>query len=252
MRILITGSASGLGKHLAQSLGGASWNRTDATSWEQNPDVIIHCAWPARPPQTSEGLFQYFEDTLELTKRLVQLPHRKFIFLSTAEVYPLDGHSGAESQPIQTSAVRNVYAACKLIAESIVDARSRKPLILRSTGLLGFTARPSSLIRILKEDSPALSLTAESRFYYILHRDVEAFIRLAIEQDLTGIYNVSSSKSITLGEAAAKYNRRVRWGSYTYDIGRVDNQKIAAILPSFGKTSLEVIEFYLNLVKNNG
>jgi nucleoside-diphosphate-sugar epimerase len=251
MKFLIAGAGSGLGKHLSQALGGAVWNREAGTSPESAPDVIIHSAWPSRPPQTTDGLLKYAEDTLELTRRLTQWPHKKFIFLSTAEVYPVRGHSGSEDEPIDLNSLRNFYGSCKLMAETIVLARSKNPLILRSTGLLGPFARPSSLIRILTEDSPKFTLAADSRFYYLLHRDAEAFIRLAAEQNLTGIYNLSSSESITLGEVAEKFHRRVQWGSYSYDIGRVDNRKIAAVLPAFQKTSREIVEVFASSLTSN-
>ncbi len=130
------------------------------------------------------------------------------------------------------------------MAEAIVRASAQNWLILRSTGLLGPHARPSSLIRILTEDSPALTLTAESRFFYLLHRDACAFIRMALEQNLGGIYNLSSSESITLGESASHFGQRVQWGKFNYQVGPIDNRKIANIFPAFRKTSREVVEEY--------
>lgn len=167
----------------------------------------MRSAWPGRPPQTADRLADYVADTLEFTRRLTQWPHKQFISLSTAEVYPARGHSGSEEEPIELNALRNLYGACKLMAESIVQAHAHRALILRSTGLLGPAARPSSLIRILTEDRPSLTLAAE--------------------RNLTGIYNLSSSKSVTLGEVAEKFRRRVNWGNYNYDVGHVDNRKIA-------------------------
>jgi nucleoside-diphosphate-sugar epimerase len=244
--LLITGTGSGLGKHLLETLGGKSWDRRETAPAERGCGVIVHSGWPARAPETSDGLAAYVESTLEFTRRMVEKPHEKFIFISTAEVYPLSGHSGAEDQPIAISAVRNLYAHCKLMAEAIVRERARNVLILRSTGLLGPTARTNSLMRVLSEDGCALTLSAESRFYYILHRDVSAFIRVAIERNLCGIYNVCSSQSITLGEVARRFGRTVNWGRFTYDVGHVENRKIADVSPAFKKTSLEVIEEFVS------
>jgi nucleoside-diphosphate-sugar epimerase len=248
MKLLITGTASGLGRHLIETLGGAPWNRQLRSSPERHPDVIIHSAWPARPPTTAEGLGAYVEDTLELARRLTEWPHRKFIFLSSSEVYPLAGHSGGEDEPIAVEAIRNLYGACKLMAESIIRTHGRNVLILRSTGLLGPTARPSSLIRLLREESLQLTLAPASSFYYLLHQDASAFLRLAIAQDLIGIYNLSSSGSVTLGEVAERYGKRVRWGDYVYQAGPIRNRKIADVFPAFRKTSWEVIEEYRSLV----
>ena len=174
-------------------------------------DVIIHCAWPARPPETNDSLASYVENTVELTCRLLEQPHDKFIFVSTAEVYPLQGHTGEEDQPIATERVRNLYAHTKLMAEALVRERGRNALILRCTGLLGPTARPSSLIRILRENRHTLTLSLESRFCHVLHEDVTAFILAAIERNLAGIYSLCSSESVTLGEVARSFGRNVSW-----------------------------------------
>ena len=69
---------------------------------------------------------------------------------------------------------------------------------------MGPAARPNSLVRILTGERCTLTLSAESRFYYTLHRDVSEFIRTAIDRNLTGIYNVCSSESVALGDVARR------------------------------------------------
>ena len=239
--LIITGTGTGLGKHLLTTLGGVALDRRNTSHSQVRADVIIHSAWPARAPESSEGLQAYVQDTIELTRQLTQFPHRKFIFISTAEVYPIKGHSGREDESIPMGGVRNLYAHCKLIAESIVHVHAMNCLVLRVVGLLGPTARANSLIRVLRGDPAPLTVSRASRFYYILHRDVSAFIRLAIENNLLGTYNVCSTASITLGEVAEEFGRTMHWGSYAYDVGHVDNCKIVKEFPQLNRSSLEVI-----------
>lgn len=247
MKLFISGTGSGLGRHLLETLGGVGWDPLQEPMPPGDREVIIHSAWPPAPPKLADDLAAYTESTIELTRRLLEVPHRKFIFISTCEVYPLRGHSGAEDEPIKLEDVRNLYAYCKLMAEAAVRARARSWLILRMVGLLGPTSRPNSLIRVLRDQPCQLTLTAQSRFYYTLHRDVSAFVRAALDRNLTGIYNVCTSDSITLGEVAQRFARKVRWGGFTYDIARLDNRKIAAIFPILKKTSLQVVEEFLRL-----
>ncbi len=75
-----------------------------------------------------------------------------------------------------------------------------------------------------------------------------AFIQLAIEKDLQGIYNLSSSKNITLRKIAELLEKKVTFGTYRYTVGDIDNHKVSQIRPSFKKTSLEVIDEFRKLL----
>ena len=51
-------------------------------------DAIIHCAVNAAKYVSMRTAFGYMDDNFLLTQRLVDIPHRKFIFVSTLAVYP--------------------------------------------------------------------------------------------------------------------------------------------------------------------
>jgi nucleoside-diphosphate-sugar epimerase len=247
MRLLISGTTSGLGRHLHETLGGIGWNR-DLSADErarlrrEGVDVIVHCAWKPPPRTTADHLYPYLGDTLLLTQDLLAVPHRKFVFLSTNEVYPPGPGLRREEESIEVDAVRGIYGMTKIMAESIVRQCSPNHLILRSAGLLGPYARKNVVRRILEDDPCELTLAAESRFNYMLHADVGQFLRMAIDSDLTGLYNMASAEGVSLAEVAAMFGRRVRFGTYRYPMSELDNTRIAALFPPFQKTSLTVIE----------
>lgn len=248
---LITGSSSGLGKYLYDNLGGFSLNR-QTTKGEREKikkdgaEVIIHCAFNSdRDPK---NLDQYLKDNVLLTEELTHFPYKKFIFISSVDVYPKDSNKHSEDEIIDVGKVDGIYAVTKLMSEDLVKKNCSNFLILRCTALLGKDSRKNSLIKILKDNKPTLTLSGKSTFNYILHSDILNFIKLAIKKNLQGIYNVASSENITLSEANNLFKKQVNFGDYIYNVGNIDNRKIISIYPRLKKTSNEVIEFFSKVI----
>lgn len=241
---LITGSSSGLGKYLHENLGGSSLSRQTfqkdkETIKRQGANIIIHCAFNS--DRNPKNLDQYFQDNVLLTEQLTKIPHKKFIFISSVDVYPKNSTKHTEGETLDPDKAENLYSKTKILSEDLIIKNCPNFLILRCTALLGSDSRQNSLIKIIKERNPTLTLSAESVFNYILHKDVLEFIKLAIGKDLQGIYNLASSENITLSEVADLVGKQVNFGNYTYNVGNIDTSKIRAILPAFNKTSKEVL-----------
>lgn len=245
MKFLITGHKSGLGRYLYEHFGGIGFDRNMPQALfehirREGVDVIIHCA--SQPPRavTWRSLYPFIDDNVLLTERIAKVSHKKFIFISSVDVYPKATGSHKEGEDIPLESIKNFYALTKLISESIVSNKSTNYLILRCTALLGKNSRKNSLIKII-EGTRELTLSGRSTFNYILHSDIADFIEYAINKDIRGIYNVASSKNTTLLEVANSLGKKVRFGSYIYNVGGIDNSKISSIFPAFKKTSKEVI-----------
>lgn len=243
---LTTGTLSGLGKHIYENLGGIGLTRYLSTEDRERiksrgVDTIIHCAFNSRRGINSDSLYGYLEDNVLLTKELVSFPHKKFIYLSSADVYPKDGSLHSEDEIIDVDSLSGIYGITKLMSESIVKNHCENYLILRATALLGKHSRRNSLIKIIEDKECILTLSGDSRFNYVLHSDILDFIRFSIDNDLTGIYNLASSENITLSEAANIFAKKVSFGTYTYDVGEIGNDKISSVFPAFRKTSRETI-----------
>lgn len=243
---LITGSSSGLGKYLHDQLGGSAFYR-DGTNVKET-QVIIHCAFNRAKEVNSKNLYQYLLDNVFLTKKLAKIPHKKFIYISSVDVHPKNNEKHSESEVIDVDQVSGIYAITKLMSESIIQNFCPNFLILRCSMLLGRDSRENSLIKIIKEENPTLTLSAKSVFNFILHKDVLEFIKIATEKDIQGIYNIVSSNNITAREIAELLGKKVSYGNYIYNAGDIDNKKVSKLLPSFKKTSREVVNEFMKFI----
>ncbi len=237
-KFLITGTSSGLGKYLYNKLGGISINREKIQ--KNGAEIIIHCAFNSQ--QSPKDIEQYFRDNVLLTEELTNIPHKKFVFISSVDVYPKNSNRHIEDEIIDINNADSLYAKTKLLSEEVVKKNCPNFLILRCSALLGKDSRKNSLIKIIQDDSPTLILSPDSSFNYILHKDVLEFIKFAIEKDLQGIYNLASYKNITLKQVADLVKKKVNFGRDIYSVGYIDNSKVTSITPSFEKTSEEIIE----------
>lgn len=252
-RILVTGAGSGLGKYLCDHFNGVSFLRTSLLSevmMQAHPypfKAIIHAAFNPRQDISTTNLSSYLDDTILLTKKLLDIPHHTFIFISSCDVYPKDDESHHEDEEIHLKKVDSIYGIAKLISESLVKEKANNPLILRPTALLGEYARKNSLTKLLTEKEVTLTLSKQSTFNYILHSDLAEFIESALHSQLSGTYNIAASNNVSLGEVANFFNRSVQFGNYTYHTANINNTKAATILSKLTNTSFENIKTYKKL-----
>lgn len=246
MEILTTGVLSGLGKYIYENLGGIGLTRHLSTEDRERiknrgVDIIIHCAFNTRRGINSDSLYHYLEDNVFLTKELVSFPHKKFIYLSSVDVYPKGAGLHSEDEIIDMDSISGIYGITKLVSESIVKSHCENYLILRPTTLLGRYSRKNTLLKIMEDQECVVGLSGNSRFNYVLHSDILDFIKFSIDYELKGIYNLASSETITLSEVADMLGKKVKFGTYFYDVGNINNGKISSVFLAFKKTSKEII-----------
>lgn len=254
MEILTSGILSGLGKYIYENLGGIGLTRSLRTEERERiknrgVDIIIHCAFNSQREVDSDSLYHYLEDNLLLTKELVSFPHKKFIYLSSVDVYPKGADLHSEDEIIDMDSISGIRGITKLMSESIVKNHCENYLILRSSAFLGKYSRKNSLIKIIEDKECTLTLSGSSIFSYVLHSDVLDFIKFSIDRDLRGIYNLASSENVTLLEVADMLGKKVKFGTYFYDVGNVDNSRISSVFPVFRKTSKEMITQFVKELK---
>jgi nucleoside-diphosphate-sugar epimerase len=249
--LLITGARSGLGFAVHERLGGTALLRDmsidDARICTSRPfDAIVHCAVNTSTPVTMKSCYTYLKDNFLLTQKLLDVPHRKFIYLSTLDVYPRLGRAISEVEDIDLSALVGPYPFVKLFSDVLVQAHAANHLVLRTSTLLGKEMRRTVARRLLTERNWVISLSAESRYNYLLQEDVIAFIQFALETDLTGVYNLASLGTVRLGDIVADLGLTGQLGDKLYDVGPIDATSAAKLMPAFGRESRETLNLFID------
>jgi len=245
-RILVTGSQSGLGKYLLENLPNTiGFTRKTKINFISRFSIntIIHCANNKATNIQSPDLYKYLNDNILLTHNLVKIPCKKFIYISTVDVYPKDGKVYDENKIINIEKIENLYGLTKLMSEKIVIRYNRNYLILRPTALLGPYMKPNSLTKILKNNYIDFNLAGESKFNYVLYSDILRFIKYALKENTSGIFNLASRGNLSLLEIAKELGKEdVPFGDYVYNIGNIDSSKINAIVPYFNKNTKRLLK----------
>jgi len=246
--ILVTGINSGLGKYLHGNIKAYGFSReTDIESTKQRKfKTIIHCAYNKTRDIDNTNFYKYLYDNVLLTYELTKIPHDKFIYISTVDVYPKTGQLCKEDDVIKVKDIDNIYGITKLMSEQIVVKNCRNYLILRPTALLGPYIKSNALTKLIDNDMKTFKLSSGSQFNYVLHKDILKFIKLAIKDNLKGIYNLSSKGNLSLFEIAKIVGKDcAHCGTYLYWIGNIDNSKITKIFPNFNKQTKNIIKQYI-------
>tara|TARA_Y100000361_G_scaffold154281_1_gene179284 strand:- start:4427 stop:5131 length:705 start_codon:yes stop_codon:yes gene_type:complete len=227
-KILVTGITSGLGKYIhnniPNSIGLTRENRHQLLDGDY--DLIIHCAFSNERMESIDDYYEFIDGSILLTDDLVKVKHKKFIYISSLEVYnkPFTG-----------------YRFGKLCSEAIVNKKANNPLMLRIPAMLGVDIRKNTVMKMLLDDKPKLTLSSDSTFNYILHSDLLNFI--SESEDKTGILNFISDGNITLKKVNEIFNGNPIWGDYTYITKEVDGIKL--------KTSEKVVTEFKKLIKDS-
>ena len=248
MIFLTTGSASGLCRYFYESLGGHCLTRGSLLEkflFQKPMDAVIHCAFNMQRDITSRNLYKYLKDTILLTLELTDIPCKKFIYISTIDVYPKNGNIHSEDELISIFDHNSLYSLTKLYSESIIREHFKNYLIIRIGMPLGKHTRKNNLLKIIFDDNPVITLTRDSAFNCVLYSDILNFILEAVKNDFHGTYNAVSNDSISLYELSEKTRKKIRFGDYFYKCDNISNTKIVSVCDCFNKSSQDTIDMYL-------
>lgn len=225
-KYLVTGVKSGLGKYIYDNL-----RRVDGLHRKNNfmfdsyvrpqyYDTIIHCAFNRQREITD--YYQYIDDNLFLTKKLLDLNCNRFIYISSVDVY--------------NSESNNNYALFKKYAESVVSQYDFT-LIMRLPVLLGKTMKPNHITKMFEQPNAKISLSKKSLFNYILYEDILKFIK---DKYMYGKVDLVADDNITLSEIKNEFELETQFGGFVYQM------PISLSNPIYtGKTSLETIKEFV-------
>ena len=239
--IAVVGAGGGIGKFLANHLDAVSFMRGDSLSKIGGAGTIIFCAAKAHFETATSKLYSSLEDNLLLLERISQLPHTRFVYFSTVDLYPQDGKTHSEDEELQIEKTFGGYPAFKLMGEAIVKERCSMPIILRPTSLFGKGMRPNNVLRLINGHTGALTLREDASFNCVTYGMIATLIEAAIAEGATGTFNCAATGQITLGDVAKLTGYEGDFGPHSYSAPTVANDKACALAPVFERTSLEIV-----------
>ena len=234
-KCLVTGSSTGLGKYLREAFNAEGFARSAGRVQEPRYDYIIHCGWDLKKNISPSEGFSYLEESQELTKKLVSIPHKKFIFMSTIDVYPKNNKEHNEDEEINLHDVQGIYGLSKLLSEEIVKGSSEH-LSLRLSSLLGKYTRYNTATKIAT--SKDIGISRESSFNFITYEQVRDFIWMSIERRLRGTYNLVANTNVVVDDILKSKSIDIRDGSYVYRTGLIAPYKVYGEAGDLTKSSL--------------
>ena len=224
---LITGVQRGLGQHLWHSLpDSAGLDRTNFDVIKQDSyKTIIHCAFNKENPVINHR--KYIEDNIFLIQKLKKLKYKKFVYISSVDVY--------QENP-------TIYALFKRFAESLLDPGD---LILRCPMLLGATSKPNHITKMWRNE-PKIGLSGESTFSYVLMDDIAKFFKSGDYMGYSGVIDFVSTDVAKLSDVKNQLKSTTELGSYVYtnDIDTY-SRPIYTVTNKYNHTAFENLKRYL-------
>lgn len=228
---LVTGINSGLGKYLFNNLGGGMVLGLDRNNFNQIKDyeyeTIIHCAF--NKSLKVENYYQYLEDNIFLTQKLLDLKYKKFIYISTIDVY---------------SQIPNIYGLFKIFAESMVKQRPGA-VILRCSMMLGEDSKSNHVTKLM-DNVDELGLSGESTFNYITYKDIVRFVRSYSHSCPEGIHDFVANSTIKLSDVKNIIISETKLGNYIYQSPDSYLNPIYNLYEEFNNSSEDNLNRYLD------
>jgi len=240
-KVAVIGAAGGIGRFLADRFKAVPFMRGDTLGKLDGADTIIFCAAKAHFETSGTKLYSSLEDNLFLLERISKLPHKRFVYFSTVDLYPQDDLIYSEGEDLQIEKTRGGYPAFKLMGEAIVQERCNLPLMLRPTSLFGEGMRPNNISRLISGHTNGPTLSADASFNCVTYAMIASLIEAAISNGETGILNCAATGQVTLGDVARLCNYKGPFGSHHYVAPQLMNDKACALEPAFKRTSLEIV-----------
>ena len=202
MKVLISGTNSGLGKWLSKQFTGCD-KYTRETNWfnlKDEYDLIIHCAAAVTHNGWDKVEFDLFKDNVFLTRDLVNIPHKKFVYISSIDE--------AKDSP---------YGVTKRISEIIVKDLCKNYLILRPSSLIGEGMKKNTFQKIVNGEN--IALTPDTIMNFVLYEDVFDVVKF----DTGGTKVLRSNNNITIKEVVEILEKKLEYGNIHYEVEDIES-----------------------------
>jgi nucleoside-diphosphate-sugar epimerase len=255
MKVIVTGHTGTIGSHLSDRCIKSRvrlQNVSDTMDEEKlySGSTVIHLAGIVGLTNVKQDPIESFKvnvtNTIEFAERSLEAGVSKFVFASTCHVYGKSNTPISEDHFVEP---QNLYAEQKLRAEIALEnlfLRSDSQLsIIRVFSVLDWDCKDFTLgglfRRIAGDDKNLLIHNGDDERDFLTPKSIAGTLeRLASEEGLSGIWNLSSGNALTVRDAAFRMLSDVIGQSLSdriipgrSDLPRVvgDNQKLYDALP---------------------
>lgn len=242
-RVLVTGGSGFIGRHVLPALvdrgtdvhacsrgtqpvvPGVTWHRadvldprvSDALVHAVRPEVLLHLAWFATPPDywRSPVNLRWTAASLELAQAFVRAGGRRMVGVGTcAEYLWSESRCVEDVTPIRPA---TVYGGCKAAVWSALEPFARDAGISAAWGRLFFVYGPNepstrlvpSLVNAMRAGMPAQCRTAAHVRDFLYVTDAGAALAALATSEVAGAVNVASGEPVRVGAIAQGIARRL-------------------------------------------
>jgi dTDP-4-dehydrorhamnose reductase len=228
MKILISGTSSGLGKFLHRNIESKKFirNKDKIKKYKKKWDVIIHCGFYTGNKKNK------LRDNFLWSKIITQLESKRYIFLSSS---------------IVLSKKKNSYAISKIKSEKIFR-KKKNYTIIRLASIVGLPMRKNTIFKIIFQKKPHIGLSANSKYTFVSYKEILFFIKLCIDKKINGTFNFFRKDLITLREISKSFNTHVEFGKIYFRCILGDNSKTLKYYNLSKKSSLQILKKVKSLI----
>lgn len=246
---LISGTSSGLGNYLSYKFNSDKFDRKKNLNFYINDHykTIIHCAFNKKISINGINTLDLLNDNIFLVQNLINIPHDKFILISSVDIYEKNNKTHKENEKIKIKSDTSFYSVAKIIQEEIVKKNCEKYLILRPSSLLGRGMKKNTIVKILnsidRKKFGKINLEGDSTLNFILYEDVYKVIKNEIPKK-NNVLNLVSKKNLKINEIIKEFNSKIKTGEYKHKTPKVSNKKIIANYKFLDKSSIDNLKYF--------
>lgn len=222
MKILISGTSSGLGKYLYQNIKSKKLirDKKKINIYQKKWDAIIHCGF-----YVGDNKKKLKENTY-WSKFLTKLSAKRYIFISSS---------------IVLSKKKNFYALSKIKSERVFKTK-KNSTIIRLASIIGKPMRKNTIYKILFFKKPVVGLSEKSKYTFVSYREILNFINLCINKNINGTFNFLRKDFTTLKKISDFFNKNTKFGKINFKCIVGENKKVLKYYNLNNISSLQVLK----------
>jgi len=222
MKILISGTSSGLGKFLYKNIKSQKFirDKKKINIYKKNWDVIIHSGFYVGNKKNK------LTENIYWSKFLTKLNAKKFIFISSS---------------IVLSKKKNFYALSKIESEKVFK-KKKNSTIIRLASIVGKPMRKNTIYKILFSKNPIVGLSPKSKYTFVSYEEILFFINLCIKKNISGTFNFLRNDLISLKKISDYFNKNTKFGNIYFRCVVGKNIKVLKHYNLNKQSSLQVLK----------